>query len=82
MSSRASLIAKPNDSPYYIGLDKVAGDRYNKWDNPNGVIQLGLAENRVSFFVVFMALSLPYFSFLSSGFLLKSGALTVFAAVF
>ncbi|KAL7254055.1 hypothetical protein ACSBR1_008408 [Camellia fascicularis] len=26
ISSRASLIAKPNDSPYYIGLDRVSKD--------------------------------------------------------
>lgn len=49
VSSRASSIAKPNDSPYYIGLDKVSEDPYDRFDNPNGIIQLGLSENRVSF---------------------------------
>ena len=48
VSSRASSIAKPNDSPYYIGLDRVSGDPYDRLDNPNGIIQLGLSENRVS----------------------------------
>ncbi|KAG6657051.1 hypothetical protein CIPAW_04G063700 [Carya illinoinensis] len=46
VSSRVSSIAKPNDSPYYIGLDKVSEDAYDRFDNPDGVIQLGLSENR------------------------------------
>lgn len=49
VSSRASSIAKPNDSPYYIGLDKASEDPYDRFYNPNGIIQLGLSENRVSF---------------------------------
>ncbi|XP_059452068.1 probable aminotransferase ACS12 [Corylus avellana] len=49
VSSRASSIAKPNDSPYYIGLDKVSEDPYDRFDNPNGIIQLGLSENRLCF---------------------------------
>jgi aminotransferase len=47
LSTRASLIAKPDDSPYYIGLDRVLKDPYDALDNPNGIIQLGLSENRV-----------------------------------
>lgn len=66
VSSRASSIAKPNDSPYYVGLDKVAGDPYNRLDKPNGVIQLGLSENRVSFWCLHFYL----ISFLLNGFLL------------
>ncbi|GMY17439.1 probable aminotransferase ACS12 [Fagus crenata] len=49
VSSRASSIAKPNDSPYYIGLDKVSEDPYDRVHNPNGIIQLGLSENRLCF---------------------------------
>ncbi|KAM1708872.1 hypothetical protein COP1_001828 [Malus domestica] len=49
MSSRASCIAKPNDSPYYIGLDRASEDPYDRVDNPDGVIQLGLSENRMRF---------------------------------
>ncbi|XAR66173.1 1-aminocyclopropane-1-carboxylate synthase [Bertholletia excelsa] len=48
ISSRASSIAKANDSPYYIGLDRVRQDAYDELKNPDGVIQLGLAENRLS----------------------------------
>ena len=48
VSSRASLIVRENDSPYYIGLEKVSKDPYDKAHNPDGIIQLGLSENRVS----------------------------------
>ncbi|KAI3705835.1 hypothetical protein L1987_76079 [Smallanthus sonchifolius] len=48
VSSRVHSIAKSNDSPYYIGLDKVSADPYDRLNNPNGVIQLGLAENRLT----------------------------------
>jgi aminotransferase len=48
VSGRASLIVRGNDSPYYIGLEKVSDDPYEKARNPDGIIQLGLSENRVS----------------------------------
>ncbi|KAK2426051.1 1-aminocyclopropane-1-carboxylate synthase [Trifolium repens] len=37
-----SIIA---DSPYYLGLNKVADNPYHRIHNPDGVIQLGLAQN-------------------------------------
>ncbi|XWS37724.1 hypothetical protein CRYUN_Cryun19dG0069600 [Craigia yunnanensis] len=49
ISSLAISIAKPNVSPYYIGLDKASEDPYDRIGNPHGVIQLGLAENRLCF---------------------------------
>ncbi|KAI8001783.1 putative aminotransferase ACS12 [Camellia lanceoleosa] len=49
ISSRASPNAKPNDSPYHIGLDSVSEDSYDSLKNPNGIMQLGLLENRVCF---------------------------------
>ncbi|XP_021725193.1 probable aminotransferase ACS12 [Chenopodium quinoa] len=48
LSSRASVLAGPNDSAYYLGLDRARKDAYHEIDNPNGVIQLGLAENLLS----------------------------------
>ncbi|GMH08812.1 hypothetical protein Nepgr_010652 [Nepenthes gracilis] len=48
ISSRANVIAMPNQSPYYLGLERVSEDPYHEVDNPDGVIQLGLAENRLS----------------------------------
>ncbi|XVF27014.1 hypothetical protein REPUB_Repub14bG0069900 [Reevesia pubescens] len=49
ISSLAISIAKPNDSPYYVGLDKASEDPYDRISNPDGVIQLGLSENRLCF---------------------------------
>ncbi|EEF51501.1 probable aminotransferase ACS12 [Ricinus communis] len=48
LSTRGMSIAKPNDSPYYIGLDKVSNNPYDRTGNPDGIIQLGLSENRLS----------------------------------
>ncbi|CAH9059698.1 unnamed protein product [Cuscuta europaea] len=48
ISSRASSIAKPNDSAYYIGLERFQEDPYDEIDNPDGIINLGLTENRLS----------------------------------
>lgn len=59
LSSRGALFAGPSDSPYYIGLEKVAKDQYDRLTNPDGIIQLGLSENRVSF----LGLSLYFFFF-------------------
>ncbi|TYH61397.1 hypothetical protein ES332_D07G048900v1 [Gossypium tomentosum] len=49
ISSLATSIAKPDDSPYYMGLDRASGDPYHRIANPDGVIQLGLSENRLCF---------------------------------
>ncbi|CAN4085245.1 unnamed protein product [Withania somnifera] len=48
LSSRATLVAAPNDSSYYIGMDRFRDDPYNELDNPDGIIDLGIAENRLS----------------------------------
>ncbi|CAL9160245.1 unnamed protein product [Musa hybrid cultivar] len=48
VSSRAASIARSGDSPYFVGTKKCSEDPYHPVDNPDGVIQLGLAENRLS----------------------------------
>ncbi|KAF5478391.1 hypothetical protein F2P56_004953 [Juglans regia] len=48
VSSRVNLVLKGGDSPYDIGLRKVSEDPYHEAGNPDGVIQLGLAENKLS----------------------------------
>lgn len=48
ISSRAAPVAKPSDSPYYIGLERASEDAYDDVENPDGIIQLGLSENRLS----------------------------------
>ncbi|MCE3216434.1 putative aminotransferase acs10 [Datura stramonium] len=50
VSSRAnSIVSKQIDgSPYYVGLKRASDDPYDESSNPDGVIQLGLAENKLS----------------------------------
>ncbi|XP_022737014.1 probable aminotransferase ACS10 [Durio zibethinus] len=48
VSGRVSGIVKDAESPYYVGLRRVKEDPYDEVDNPNGVIQMGLAENKLS----------------------------------
>ncbi|KAI7743239.1 hypothetical protein M8C21_003587, partial [Ambrosia artemisiifolia] len=45
VSNRVYSIAKANDSPDIIGMDKVAADPYDRVGNPNGVVQLGVAQS-------------------------------------
>ncbi|XP_031378117.1 probable aminotransferase ACS10 [Punica granatum] len=47
VSSRAALILRGGDSPYFVGLKRVEEDPYDAVANPNGIIQLGLAENKL-----------------------------------
>lgn len=47
VSSRANSIAKQADSPYYAGLNRVSEDPFDELNNPDGIFQLGLAENKV-----------------------------------
>ncbi|XP_074291459.1 putative aminotransferase ACS12 [Silene latifolia] len=47
VSGRAHGLSKPNVSPYYLGHDRFSDDPYCPSVNPDGVIQLGLAENRL-----------------------------------
>ncbi|XP_039046724.1 probable aminotransferase ACS10 [Hibiscus syriacus] len=48
VSGRVRGIVKGADSPYYVGLRRAKEDPYDELSNPNGVIQLGLAENKLS----------------------------------
>ncbi|KAK6137582.1 hypothetical protein DH2020_028662 [Rehmannia glutinosa] len=47
VSYRANAVVRQVDGPYYLGLKRVEEDPYDGVDNPDGVIQLGLAENRL-----------------------------------
>ncbi|CAN8302246.1 unnamed protein product [Cochlearia groenlandica] len=49
VSSRAAHVAKPTDSPYYIGLERAKTDPYDWIINRDGIIQLGLAESTLCF---------------------------------
>ncbi|CAN1186146.1 Probable aminotransferase ACS10 [Linum perenne] len=53
VSSRAGVIAKSGgggggESPYYVGLRKAENDPYDERGNPDGIIQLGLAQNKLT----------------------------------
>ncbi|GAV86906.1 LOW QUALITY PROTEIN: Aminotran_1_2 domain-containing protein [Cephalotus follicularis] len=48
VSGRVGAILKDSETPYFVGLKKVKEDPYDELVNPNGVIQLGLAENKLS----------------------------------
>ncbi|XP_010536518.1 PREDICTED: probable aminotransferase ACS12 [Tarenaya hassleriana] len=49
VSSRAGPVAKPSDSPYYIGLETAKKDPYDRTRNPDGIMQLGLSESTLCF---------------------------------
>lgn len=63
VSGRASLVARSGDSPCDVGLRKVSEDPYDELRNPDGVIQLGLAENKVGW-VCFVLYWFTWFWFL------------------
>ncbi|KAK8964054.1 putative aminotransferase ACS12 [Platanthera guangdongensis] len=48
VSSRATTIVRSSDSIYYIGLKKVSENPYHSSSNPEGIMQLGLADNKLS----------------------------------
>ncbi|KAH9304788.1 hypothetical protein KI387_009192, partial [Taxus chinensis] len=49
VSERATSNAHGEDSPYFAGWDEYRRNPYDPLHNPSGVIQMGLAENRLSF---------------------------------
>ncbi|GMY30144.1 probable aminotransferase ACS10 [Fagus crenata] len=48
VSGRVNLILKNGEWPHDVGLRKASEDPYHESGNPDGVIQLGLAENKLS----------------------------------
>ncbi|KAK9143662.1 hypothetical protein Syun_013062 [Stephania yunnanensis] len=48
LSSRATSISKAPDSPYYAGRKTALRDPYHPLSNPHGVLDLGLAQNKLS----------------------------------
>ncbi|KAK4283194.1 hypothetical protein QN277_000171 [Acacia crassicarpa] len=47
VSSLANSLAKSDESPYDIGLDRVARDSYDRINNPNGMIDLSSSESKL-----------------------------------
>ncbi|XP_024985802.1 probable aminotransferase ACS12 [Cynara cardunculus var. scolymus] len=48
VSSRANSVIKQPDSPHYVGLKRASEDPYDESSNSDGIIQLGLDENKLS----------------------------------
>ncbi|TKY45054.1 aminotransferase ACS12 [Spatholobus suberectus] len=47
VSRLATQIARPDESLYYVGLERVSRDPYHALENPDGIIQLGLSDNKL-----------------------------------
>nr|ASV63085.1 1-aminocyclopropane-1-carboxylic acid synthase [Siraitia grosvenorii] len=48
VSGRANSIARGGDSSFFLGMRKFLEDPYDELDNPTGIIQLCVAENKLS----------------------------------
>lgn len=53
VSGRVISILKTGETPCDVGSKQVEDDPYDEVGNPGGVIQLGLAQNKVPFFFFF-----------------------------
>ncbi|KAL8168353.1 hypothetical protein V2J09_009852 [Rumex salicifolius] len=49
LSHKASSNTHGQDSSYFLGWEEYEKNPYHVTDNPNGIIQMGLAENQLSF---------------------------------
>ncbi|KAI9201071.1 hypothetical protein LWI28_017570 [Acer negundo] len=49
LSKKASCDAHGQDSSYFLGWEAYENNPYHQLDNPSGIIQMGLAENQLSF---------------------------------
>ncbi|XP_076952613.1 1-aminocyclopropane-1-carboxylate synthase 3-like [Bidens hawaiensis] len=49
LSAKATCNSHGQDSSYFLGWEEYENNPYHPVDNPNGIIQMGLAENQLSF---------------------------------
>ncbi|KAG2291185.1 hypothetical protein Bca52824_037854 [Brassica carinata] len=49
LSRKATCITHGQDSSYFLGWEAYEKNPYHEVKNPNGIIQMGLAENQLSF---------------------------------
>ncbi|KAI7751256.1 hypothetical protein M8C21_016018, partial [Ambrosia artemisiifolia] len=49
LSAKATLNSHGQDSSYFLGWEEYEKNPYHSVNNPNGIIQMGLAENQLSF---------------------------------
>lgn len=57
LSRKATCSSHGQDSSYFLGWQEYEKNPYDEVNNPNGIIQMGLAENQVTRFL-FLELSL------------------------
>ncbi|XP_022970135.1 probable aminotransferase ACS10 [Cucurbita maxima] len=48
VSGRANSIARIGDSSIFVGMRRFLEDSFDEFDNPTGIIQLSVAENKLS----------------------------------
>ena len=53
VSGRANSIARIGDSSMFVGMRRFLEDSFDEFDNPTGIIQLSVAENKVGGFMLF-----------------------------
>lgn len=58
LSNVATSDTHGEDSPYFAGWKAYDENPFDEVHNPSGVIQMGLAENQVSFFFIIIILYL------------------------
>lgn len=49
LSTKATCNSHGQDSSYFLGWQEYEKNPYDEVRNPNGIIQMGLAENQLSF---------------------------------
>ncbi|MFS8033119.1 putative 1-aminocyclopropane-1-carboxylate synthase [Helianthus anomalus] len=49
LSSKVTCNSHGQDSSYFLGWEEYEKNPYDEFKNPNGIIQMGLAENQLSF---------------------------------
>ena len=48
LSTKATCNSHGQDSSYFLGWEAYENNPFHHTSNPNGIIQMGLAENQVS----------------------------------
>lgn len=51
LSKKVTSNAHGQDSSYFLGWEEYEKNPYDEIKNPNGIIQMGLAENQVTMYL-------------------------------
>lgn len=58
VSGRANSISRLGESSIFVGMRRFLEDPFDELDNPTGIIQLSVAENKVGGFMLFVGLNM------------------------